>query len=60
MVGESDRGAELHQGNIIVKDAFIVLWMNDDLGHRALHLVRVRANLSLSSKVNDPGTRDVS
>lgn len=60
MVGESDRVVELHQGDIIVKDGFIVLRMNDDLGHRVLHLVLVRANLTLSSKVNDPSIRDAS
>lgn len=60
VVGESDRAAELHQGDIIVKDGFIVLRMNDDLGHRVLHLVLVRVILTLSSKVNDPCTRDAS
>lgn len=60
VVGESDRAAKLHQGAIIVKDGLVVLRMNDDLGHRALYLILVTASLTLSSKVNDPGTRDPS
>lgn len=60
MVAESDEAVELHQGDVIVKGGVVVLRMDDDLGHGALHLVLVSSILALSSKVDDPGTGDMS
>lgn len=59
-VGESDLVVELHQGDIIVKQRVVIVWMDNDLGHTAWNLVSIWASLSLFSKVEGPLTQRIS
>lgn len=53
-VSEIDRAAQLHEGNVVVKRGGVVVGMDNDLGHTALHLICIGAILSLSSQEDVP------
>lgn len=55
VVGESDGAVEFHEGDIVVEQGVIIVRMEDDLGHCAVHFVSIRPTLGLSSKVDSPG-----
>lgn len=54
VVGESDGAAEFHEGNVIVEEGLVPVRMDGDLRHCVVHLINIRATLSLSSKVDKP------
>lgn len=55
VISKVDGVAELHEGDVIVKQGVVPVRMDDDLGHCSVHLINIRPTLSLSSKVNSPG-----
>lgn len=55
VVGESDGAVEFHEGDVVVEQGVVIVRMDDDLGHCAVHFVSIRPTLSLSSKVDSPG-----
>lgn len=49
-----DWTAELHEGDVIVVHCGVVISINNDLGHGPVHLINIRATLSLPSKIKRP------